>query len=64
MQPTTLLGWYADPQNSLAGPLFDGIITDGLPSQLPDIDPDETREWLESFDAVIDERAAAAAPGS
>ncbi|WAX56536.1 pyruvate dehydrogenase (acetyl-transferring), homodimeric type [Jatrophihabitans cynanchi] len=30
------------------------IITDGLPSQLPDIDPDETREWLESFDAAID----------
>ena len=25
------------------------IITDGLPNQLPDIDPDETREWLESF---------------
>jgi len=30
------------------------IITDGLPNQLPDIDPDETREWLESFDAAID----------
>jgi pyruvate dehydrogenase E1 component len=30
------------------------IITDGLPSQLPDIDRDETREWLESFDAAID----------
>ncbi|MEO6886528.1 MAG: pyruvate dehydrogenase (acetyl-transferring), homodimeric type [Jatrophihabitantaceae bacterium] len=30
------------------------IITDGLPSQLPDIDPDETREWIESFDAAID----------
>jgi pyruvate dehydrogenase E1 component len=29
------------------------IITDGLPSQLPDIDPDETREWLESFDDVV-----------
>ncbi len=29
------------------------VITDGLPSQLPDIDPDETREWLESLDAVI-----------
>ncbi len=29
------------------------IISDGLPSQLPDIDPDETREWLESLDAVI-----------
>jgi pyruvate dehydrogenase E1 component len=30
------------------------IITDGLPNQLPDIDPDETREWLESLDAAID----------
>jgi pyruvate dehydrogenase E1 component len=30
------------------------IITDGVPNQLPDIDPDETREWLESFDAAID----------
>src|SRR4051794_16523330 len=30
------------------------VISDGLPNQLPDIDPDETREWLESLDAVID----------
>jgi pyruvate dehydrogenase E1 component len=30
------------------------IITDGLPNQLPDIDRDETREWLESLDAAID----------
>ena len=30
------------------------IITDGLPSQLPDIDPDETREWIQSFDAAVD----------
>jgi pyruvate dehydrogenase E1 component len=30
------------------------IITDGLPSQLPDIDPGETREWIESLDAAID----------
>ncbi|XRQ13354.1 pyruvate dehydrogenase (acetyl-transferring), homodimeric type [Actinomadura welshii] len=29
------------------------IISDGLPSQLPDIDPNETREWLESLDTVI-----------
>ncbi|SDT33592.1 pyruvate dehydrogenase (acetyl-transferring), homodimeric type [Jiangella sp. DSM 45060] len=32
------------------------IIINGLPSQLPDIDADETREWLESFDAAIDQR--------
>ena len=30
------------------------IISDGLPSQLPDIDPAETQEWLESLDAVVD----------
>ena len=30
------------------------VISDGLPSQLPDVDPDETAEWLESLDAVVD----------
>src|SRR5664279_5122532 len=30
------------------------VITDGLPSQLPDIDPDETREWIESLDAAVE----------
>jgi pyruvate dehydrogenase E1 component len=29
------------------------VISDGLPTQLPDIDPDETREWIESFDDVV-----------
>ena len=32
------------------------IITDGMPSQLPDVDPAETREWVESLDAVIEHR--------
>jgi pyruvate dehydrogenase E1 component len=31
------------------------VISDGLPSQLPDVDPEETGEWLQSLDAVIDE---------
>src|SRR5262245_1470238 len=31
------------------------VISDGLPSQLPDIDPEETLEWIESLDGVIDE---------
>ena len=35
------------------------IITDGIPAQYPDIDEVETREWLESFDAVVDERGKA-----
>ena len=32
------------------------VIHEGLPTQLPDIDPDETNEWLDSFDAMIDDR--------
>ena len=31
-----------------------GPILNGIPSQLPDIDPDETQEWLESLDGVIE----------
>ncbi|HEX3590366.1 MAG TPA: pyruvate dehydrogenase (acetyl-transferring), homodimeric type [Pseudonocardiaceae bacterium] len=30
------------------------VIRDGLASHLPDIDPEETGEWLDSFDAVLD----------
>ena len=30
------------------------VIRDGLAGHLPDTDPDETGEWLESFDAVLD----------
>jgi pyruvate dehydrogenase E1 component len=30
-----------------------GPILNGIPSQLPDIDPDETAEWLESLDGVL-----------
>ena len=33
---------------------FDPVILDGFTHQLPDIDPEETGEWLDSFDAVID----------
>lgn len=33
------------------GPLINGLL-----SQVPDIDPDETSEWLESFDGLLDER--------
>jgi pyruvate dehydrogenase E1 component len=32
------------------------VISDGLPSQIPDVDPQETAEWLESFDGLIDEQ--------
>ncbi|MGI8887397.1 MAG: pyruvate dehydrogenase (acetyl-transferring), homodimeric type [Nocardioidaceae bacterium] len=32
------------------------VIHEGLPTQLPDIDPEETQEWLESLDALLDEK--------
>ena len=32
------------------------VIHEGLPTQLPDIDPDETTDWLDSFDSLVDER--------
>ena len=32
------------------------MIHEGLPTQLPDIDPDETQDWIDSFDALVDER--------
>ncbi|MGH3995741.1 MAG: pyruvate dehydrogenase (acetyl-transferring), homodimeric type, partial [Pseudonocardiaceae bacterium] len=30
------------------------VIRDGMAAHLPDIDPEETAEWLESFDAAVD----------
>src|SRR3954469_6899944 len=38
------------------------VIHEGLPTQLPGIDPDETQEWLESLDEMIDERGRDRAP--
>ncbi len=34
----------------------DPLLASGLPTQYVDIDPDETQEWLESLDDVVDER--------
>ena len=31
-----------------------GPILNGLPTNLPDTDPDETGEWLESLDSLIE----------
>jgi pyruvate dehydrogenase E1 component len=31
-----------------------GPILNGIPSRIPDIDPEQTQEWLDSIDAVID----------
>jgi pyruvate dehydrogenase E1 component len=41
-----------DPARTTGSPR--AVITDGRPSQLPDTDPDETQEWLDSLDAVVD----------
>jgi pyruvate dehydrogenase E1 component len=30
------------------------VIRDGLAAYLPDVDPDETEEWLDSFDGMLD----------
>ena len=32
------------------------MIIDGYSHQLPDIDPSETREWIDSLDSVVDQR--------
>ncbi|MCE1180007.1 MAG: pyruvate dehydrogenase (acetyl-transferring), homodimeric type [Micrococcales bacterium] len=32
-----------------------GPILNGIPSRLPDIDPEETQEWLNSLDALLDD---------
>ncbi len=32
------------------------MIIDGFAHQLPDIDPGETEEWLDSFSAVVQQR--------
>ncbi len=32
------------------------VIHEGLPTQLPDIDPDETKDWIDSFTALVEER--------
>ncbi|MCB1254564.1 MAG: pyruvate dehydrogenase (acetyl-transferring), homodimeric type, partial [Austwickia sp.] len=45
----------------MAGPQDVGPILNGIPTGLPDIDPDETQEWLDSLSAVIDEGGRARA---
>jgi pyruvate dehydrogenase E1 component len=52
---TTLAG-QGRKDADMAGREEAGPILNGLPSQLPDIDPDETQEWLASLDAAIDDR--------
>ena len=39
-----------------SGPERPHVIHEGLPTQLPDIDPDETSEWVSSLDDMIESR--------
>src|SRR5690349_21518941 len=53
------MGVMSAPQQSDGDPARDGgqprsVITSGLPSQLIDTDPEETQEWVDSLDAVVD----------
>ena len=45
----------------MAGRESAGPILNGMPSTLPDIDPEETAEWLASLDAAVDGRGRARA---
>lgn len=46
----------ADSSSSTPTQPAPAVIHEGLPTQLPDIDPDETQDWIDSFDALLDER--------
>ena len=47
-----------DTSDAAPGPGKAGapVIHEGMPTQLPDIDPEETREWVDSFDAMVADR--------
>ena len=39
---------------TFSGPERTPMITSGMPSQLVDVDPEESAEWRESFDALLE----------
>ena len=47
---------HVNDSSRASTPPTPAVIHEGLPTQLPDIDPDETNEWIDSFDAMIDDR--------
>ncbi|WP_439029296.1 pyruvate dehydrogenase (acetyl-transferring), homodimeric type [Gordonia terrae] len=57
--PSTHAGDTGARSNGRAAGQRVRVIREGVASYLPDIDPDETSEWLDSFDALLD----AAGPG-
>jgi pyruvate dehydrogenase E1 component len=44
------------PPTLRPAPAAPPVIHEGLPTQLPDIDPDETTDWIDSFDALVKDR--------
>ena len=54
MLPSPISGRTGTPSDVTKGRERFSVISDGLPTQLPDIDPEETQEWLQSLDAVVD----------
>ena len=46
----------SDPSTPARTGPIPAVIHEGLPTQLPDIDPDETTDWLDSFNQLVDER--------
>ncbi len=44
-----------DAETTRSSPI-PSVIHEGLPTQLPDIDPEETSDWLASFDGLVEER--------
>ncbi len=45
----------SDAETTRSSPI-PSVIHEGLPTQLPDIDPEETSDWLASFDGLVEER--------
>ncbi len=54
MTGQTTEGKPQPPRHVSNAPRHVNVIRDGLAAHLPDIDPEETAEWLDSFDAVLD----------
>ncbi|MBB6629885.1 pyruvate dehydrogenase (acetyl-transferring), homodimeric type [Nocardioides sp. KIGAM211] len=49
-------GTTSDTTTSPRSGSIASVIHEGLPTQLPDIDPDETNDWIDSFDSLVGER--------
>ena len=58
--PPIGIGLYHSDE--MQGPIHD--VFDEFKHQLPDIDPDETEEWLDSLDQVVEPGGRGRAPGS